>query len=307
MKLAVSAATLAIALGLGVSVATAAQLVKDGEFTETSLPYSSLISPSLDSVTDWTSSGYNFDFLPLTTLGPSCGTPGTNCYGGANQGSGYTNGPPGRSNDLYLYGYGQGSQTTDIFNSHGVLTGTKAPGGGAFVAPGGNFIAADGDYGGIGTISQTISHLVVNNTYTLTFSYAFAQQLNYSGATDQDWKFCLDTTCYYTTASGTALSTHNHPTDPFPTVLGSKAFSGWKTETVTFVASLQTEVLSFAAQGKPVGGGSQNPPFALVADVSLDGAAGTPEPSTWAMMLLGVGAVGGLARRRRRVAAVVAA
>lgn len=67
-------------------------------------------------------------------------------------------------------------------------------------------------------------------------------------------------------------------------------------------ADSTSDTLSFLAIGNlPV------PPFALVSNVSLTDA--VPEPSTWAMMLLGLGAVGLAARQRRRrdVSAVAAA
>lgn len=42
-------------------------------------------------------------------------------------------------------------------------------------------------------------------------------------------------------------------------------------------------------------------PTTLAGDVSIGGSGfGTPEPATWAMMLLGVGAIGGVMRRRQR-------
>lgn len=66
--------------------------------------------------------------------------------------------------------------------------------------------------------------------------------------------------------------------------------SGWTRQTVTFVAKSSTQMLTFMATG------SGAPPFALLADVSMEA---VPEPSTWAMMIVGFGLAGAAARRRR--------
>lgn len=60
-----------------------------------------------------------------------------------------------------------------------------------------------------------------------------------------------------------------------------------------FVADRATATLSFLAHGTPEG----VPPFSL-----LDGVSGTavPEPATWALMVGGLGLVGGALRSRRR-------
>jgi hypothetical protein len=45
---------------------------------------------------------------------------------------------------------------------------------------------------------------------------------------------------------------------------------------------------------------SGDPPFALIDNVQLFA---VPEPASWALMILGVGAVGAIARRRRALVA----
>lgn len=67
-----------------------------------------------------------------------------------------------------------------------------------------------------------------------------------------------------------------------------------------FVADATTATLSFLAQGSPQG----VPPFSL-----LDGVSGSavPESATWAMMIAGLGLVGGALRFRCGGTATVAA
>ena len=71
-------------------------------------------------------------------------------------------------------------------------------------------------------------------------------------------------------------------------------------ETLYFTATGPAEVLSFFAAGGPGG----VPPFALLDGVSM---MAVPEPSTWAMMLIGFGGLGVAAYRSRRKAAAAAA
>lgn len=149
------------------------------------------------------------------------------------------------------------------------------------MAPNGdNFVAMDGDYG-TAPITQTISGLTAGKTYTLSFLYAFAQQKGYTGDTIQSLAATLN--------GSPVFKSSNYS-------LPSKDFSGWSTYTTTVTATKSSEVLSFLATGNlPV------PPFALLTDVSLTSA--VPEPVTWAMMIVGLGAMGAIARRRRGVLA----
>jgi hypothetical protein len=59
-------------------------------------------------------------------------------------------------------------------------------------------------------------------------------------------------------------------------------------------------VLSFLSTGTPGG----DPPIAFLDNVSLTNT--VPEPATWALMLVGVAAMGASLRLRRRAASAVA-
>jgi hypothetical protein len=146
---------------------------------------------------------------------------------------------------------------------------------------GGNYIGADGDYY-TGPISQTITGLTMGEKYTVGFDYAFSQQYGYSGATIQGWTVSL---------GGDSRSVPDFG-------LGDHGFSGWSHQNFTFTATGADEVLSFLAYGNV-----QLPPFALLDDVTLYAGVGVvPEPAAWALMLMGVAGLGGVARLRRRQA-----
>jgi PEP-CTERM motif len=134
-------------------------------------------------------------------------------------------------------------------------------------------------------LTQMITGLTVGDKYTLSFNYAFSQQQGFTGDTIQS----------LTASLGSTSDTLPSP-DGFS--LPSTGFSGWTTFSTTIVAASTSETLSFLAAGN-----APLPPLALVSDVSLTSSA--PEPSTWAMMLLGFGGLGFAAYRSRgRVAAI---
>jgi hypothetical protein len=143
---------------------------------------------------------------------------------------------------------------------------------------GGNFFASDALYYP-GLLSQSISNLTVGDSYTLTFNFALAQQVGFTGAnTDNYWKVVFGD-------STTAQSTEKLS-------IADSGFSGWKTATMSFTAATATQVLSFMAEGSTPGA----PPFLLLDNVSM--VAAVPEPATWGMLLGGMGLIGFVARRR---------
>jgi hypothetical protein len=119
---------------------------------------------------------------------------------------------------------------------------------------GGNFIAQDSAFQQ-GAIKQTISGLTVGAQYSVSFYYAAAQQYGFNGATFGHWDVSFGTE----THSTSTLNIPNH------------GFSGWLSQTFNYTATSTSQVLSFFADGGPVG----VPPFML-----LDGVTVVPEPST---------------------------
>jgi hypothetical protein len=145
---------------------------------------------------------------------------------------------------------------------------------------GGAFIGADGDFQDE-PIQQTISGLVAGHEYAVSFDWAAAQQFGFRGPTTSGWDVSLGADTQSTGDLG----------------IGSRGFSGWQSSTFDFFATGPSETLKFLATGT---GGAALPPFALLDSVSLTA---VPEPSTWAMMVVGFGLLGYAGFRRRRTAA----
>jgi hypothetical protein len=132
------------------------------------------------------------------------------------------------------------------------------------------------------SVNQDITGLTVGQTYVVSFEWAGGQQAGFTGTTTDFWAVSL----------GGGV-----PQDTATISVPSGGFSGWFDVTMDFTATAVDETLSFLP------GGSGNPPFVLLDSVSLTA---VPEPSTWAMMLLGFGGLGVVARLRRRRAAAAA-
>jgi len=166
---------------------------------------------------------------------------------------------------------------SSIANTSSSAIWLKSANNGYTSSPAGNNVFASDALYYPGTLSQTVNGLTVGKSYTLTFDYALAQQVGFTGAnSDNYWQVGFGGT----TTDSTALS------------IANGGFSGWKAATMTFTATSASESLSFLAKGASPGA----PPFMLLDGVSLTAA--VPEPSTWGMLLGGLGLVGFMARRR---------
>ncbi|MDP3855070.1 choice-of-anchor C family PEP-CTERM protein [Phenylobacterium sp.] len=142
------------------------------------------------------------------------------------------------------------------------------------------WIAADGDRSidlsalSGGSVSQTIS-TIAGVTYTVSFALAG----NPDGP--DEGKIAV-----------TSVSGSLPQIDIFSvTAANTHANMGWQTYTYTFKAFDSTSELTFAS--------ATNTPYGPALDnVTISSA--IPEPATWAMMIIGFGAVGGVARSARR-------
>lgn len=140
---------------------------------------------------------------------------------------------------------------------------------------GGKFVEADGDPTYRSAITQMINGLIVGQSYTLTFQQAAGQQQGFTGPTTERWQVSL--------GGDTQLSSQ------FSLLQGG--VGQWQSQTMVFVASATSELLSFLASGTPNGA----PPISFLDGVSL--VQTVPEPVT--LSLLGTGVLGALMLRRR--------
>ena len=200
---------------------------------------------------------------------------------------------PGATAQKYTFVFNAGTgasgttaDTTGALGSLGTVRlwgpGTGSANGLTLSPDGGAFIGADGAFQDE-PIQQTINGLVAGHEYAVSFDWAAAQQSGFTGATSSGWNV--------------SLGSEEHDTAQLP--IASEGFSGWTTSTFDFIATGSSETLSFLSTGT---GGAAEPPFSLLDGVSLTA---VPEPSTWAMMVVGFGLLGYAGFRRRRTAASI--
>ncbi len=197
--------------------------------------------------------------------------------------SGNGDNPAQSSSGVFVYGPQSG--TVSYATSTGTYTGPDNNGltanSGATTTggtSGGNYLALDADPVVSGALSQTINGLTVGYGYVLQFYWATAELSNQT---------LTQTTEYVqATLGGQTQSTQTLTT-------AAAGFDPWRQATMYFTATSTSEVLSLLAVGAPSG----DPPAVLLDAVSL---VYTPEPSTWAIMLVGVGGLAGFTAIRRR-------
>ncbi len=188
----------------------------------------------------WTANGYNFIFGP---------------------GSADTTGSKAAHGTLRLWGPNNGS-------ANGLPSTSPA---------GGNFVGADGAFQ-VGPIQQTISGLVPNQRYNVSFWWAGAQQYGFDGVSTEQWVVSLGGQTLQTAI----VSVSNH------------GFTGWRYQGFTFTADNTSDVLSFLAAGSPQG----EPPFLLLDGVTI------PEPGSFAVLAVALVTIGSIGRRRRGAGAM---
>jgi hypothetical protein len=204
--------------------------------------------------------------------------------------TGWTVAPDSSNHTGSTYGFIFGNSTAFSTGSSGVaLIGANPPDG---TTEGHSFYGEDTTYQTT-LLEQTVSGLTVGKEYALTFEWAGAQQVGFSGATTDKWVATL----------GSQAESTIVVTNP------SHGFTGWMDATLDFTATSTSELLTLDGVGTCLAGGcgetvSGAPPFALIDSVALNG---VPEPSTWAMMLLGFAGLGYAGLRNRRRSAILVA
>lgn len=220
--------------------AHAIPVIVNGNFETTSLAASAQMNTT--NVTGWSTTGYNFLFFPGTAT------------------------TTGAASVSYGQFYLSGALASGASNNFPATSPT-----------GGNFLAADGDFQ-VSAITQTVSNLLPNTQYSVSFLWGAGQQKgSYTSATTEQWKVSLGSEEHDTTII-------NNP---------GKGFTGWFTQSFTYTATAASEVLSFLAAGTPSGA----PPFALLDGVSIIPIA---EPASWMTLVVAVASVLGVFTFQRR-------
>jgi len=171
-----------------------------------------------------------------------------------------------------------GSGTVSLYPGNGKQTVNDPTG-----ITNGWFIAADGGYN-TAAIQQQLSGLTPGQQYTVDFYQAAGQQYGYTGSTTERFQVSLtDSSTVTSGEAGSQLSALN----TFPTT--ATQVTPWLEQDLTFTADASSEWLSFLAVGTPTG----DPPFSLLADVSVNATSTVPEPLSGfglgAIIVLGLG------------------
>jgi hypothetical protein len=177
----------------------------------------------------------------------------------------------------------------------------------------GNYVEADGNPIYESGFNYTVSGLTVGETYTLSFYQGASQQTTFHGDTTNQWIVALTTV----DSGGLKVSINGDQgsyfsTDPNASIAASQLMNvptgtavGWEFVSVDLKADAPTELLSFLAWGD--NGSTVNlPPMAFLSGVDSPNGL-VPEPSTWAMMILGFVGLGFVGRRQMKKRAVATA
>ncbi len=163
-RLAAAVVSAAAVFAFAPAPAHATPLILNGSFELTTATASTEFGTrygGANTVTDWTTGGYNFLFMS--------GTADT---------TGAANSP---TTQLKLWGPGELLPNGKPASANGLPASSP---------DGGNFIAADGAYEQA-PIQQTITGLDVKSVVNITFYWAGAQQYNYTGQTTEAWQVTL--------------------------------------------------------------------------------------------------------------------
>jgi hypothetical protein len=168
----------------------------------------------------------------------------------------------------------------------------------------GNYVEADGNPFYESGFNYSVSGLTVGQTYTLSFYQGASQQVGFVGDTTNQWIVSLATGGLQVNIDNQGIATYSSA-DPTASIAASPLMQvptgtavGWQFVSVDLTADATTDLLSFLAWGN--NGSTVNlPPMAFLSGVDAPPGL-VPEPSTWAMMILGFVGLGYMGRRQMK-------
>ena len=147
---------------------------------------------------------------------------------------------------------------------------------------GGNYFLGDGDSNFSAALSQTVTGLLVNHFYQVSFYQAAGEENCLaddgtgcpppSGHITGQWNVTFGST----TLSSATMTTQVNTSNP------GSILTGWNKQTLTFQATSTSQLLSFLASGTPNGA----PPLVFLDGITI---AESPEPATCVLLGLGLG------------------
>ena len=165
-----------------------------------------------------------------------------------------------------------------------------------------NYVMANGNAATDSGFSTSLTNLTVGQTYELTFYQGASMLVGYSLPSNDQWIVSLGTSGLQVQAVGggpctNAVTCTYFNSDPHASTVASPLMNvsaengaGWEQVMMYLTADSTSEKLSFLAWGN--NGETYNvPPVLFLTGIDAD----LPEPSTWAMLIVGFLGIGGLA------------
>ncbi len=184
------------------------------------------------------------------------------------------------------------------------ITLPAAPGNTA-ILPGGttNYLMVDGDNTYGAPVWTSMTGLTVGAHYVVSFYQASSEEIGNNKAYNDSWQVYIIPGATHGTYICPTCAT---PVNPLPADLAftsqpmanaGAVSTNWNLQSFVFTATNANEILEFVTNAVATTAGAFQPPMLALTGVSTQV---TPEPGTWALTIVGAGALIGVRRFRRK-------